>query len=46
MKIGDPMFRMDKNTFNEEKLKKEAEENLEIFLERYRQSLTTLTREP
>ena len=46
MKIGDPMFRMDKNTFNEEKLKKEAEENLEIFLERYRQSLTTFTREP
>ena len=46
MKIGDSMIKIDKNTFNDEKLKKEAEENLEIFLERYSQSLTTFTREP
>ena len=46
MKIGDSMLKIDKNTFNDEKLKKEAEENLDIFLERYSQSLTTFTREP
>ncbi|WPC07714.1 VWA domain-containing protein [Globicatella sp. PHS-GS-PNBC-21-1553] len=40
------MFNIDRNSLNEEKLKKEAEENLEVFLEDHRQALTTFTREP
>jgi hypothetical protein len=40
------MFKIDKNSLDEEKLKKEAEKNLNIFLEKYMQSLTTFTREP
>lgn len=40
------MFKIDKDSLDEEKLKKEAEENLKIFLKRHMQSLTTFTREP
>jgi len=40
------MFKIDKNSLDEEKLKKEAEKNLNIFLEKHMQSLTTFTREP
>lgn len=40
------MFDIDRNALNEEKLIKEAEENLDIFLEGHRQALTTFTREP
>ncbi len=40
------MFDIDRNALNEEKLIKEAEENLDIFLEDHRQALTTFTREP
>lgn len=40
------MVKNDKEFLDEEKLKKEAEENLKIFLKRHMQSLTTFTREP
>lgn len=40
------MVKIDKEFLDEEKLKKEAEENLKIFLQRHIQSLTTFTREP
>ncbi|MDU0995900.1 MAG: hypothetical protein E7A66_05720, partial [Staphylococcus lugdunensis] len=40
------MFKIDKDSLDEEKLKKEAEKNLNIFLEKHMQSLTTFTREP
>lgn len=40
------MFKIDKNSLDEEKLKKEVEKNLNIFLEKHMQSLTTFTREP
>lgn len=40
------MFKIDRDSLNEEKLKKEAEINLEAFLEKNKQSLTTFTIEP
>lgn len=40
------MVKIDKEFLDEEKLKKEAEENLKVFLQRHMQSLTTFTREP
>ncbi|WP_105300344.1 vWA domain-containing protein [Anaerococcus marasmi] len=40
------MVKIDKEFLDEEKLKKEAEENLKVFLQRHIQSLTTFTREP
>lgn len=40
------MFGINKEALDENKLKKEAEENLKNFLERHKQSLTTFTREP
>lgn len=40
------MVKIYKEFLDEEKLKKEAEENLKIFLQRHMQSLTTFTREP
>ena len=40
------MVKNDKEFLDEEKLKKEAEENIKIFLKRHMQSLTTFTREP
>ncbi|WP_049944479.1 vWA domain-containing protein [Anaerococcus provencensis] len=40
------MVKNDKEFLDEEKLKKEAEQNLKIFLKRHMQSLTTFTREP
>lgn len=40
------MVKIEKEFLDEEKLKREAEENLKIFLQRHMQSLTTFTREP
>lgn len=40
------MFGINRETLDKSKLKKEAEENLKIFLEKQKQSLSTFTREP
>lgn len=40
------MFGIDKKSLDKNKLKKEAEENFKIFLDKQKQSLSTFTREP